>query len=67
MAHDQNAADQRVDDVQHEGELHLLLPDNRGKRIVFSVKSSHELHRLPDFKICVICGYNFLDFDPKPE
>src|SRR6185369_4389546 len=37
MSHDQNAADQRVDDVQHEGELHLFLPDNPGKRIIFSV------------------------------
>jgi hypothetical protein len=36
MAHDQDAADQRIDDVQQQSEFHLLLPDNRGKRILFS-------------------------------
>ncbi len=50
MSHDQDAADQRVNDVQQQGELHLLLPDNRRKRIIFSVYSIHRLHRLPDFK-----------------
>jgi YD repeat-containing protein len=31
MSHDQNAADQRIDDVENQRELHLLLPNNRGK------------------------------------
>jgi hypothetical protein len=36
MAHDQNAANQWIDDIQQQGELHLFLTDDRGKRIIFT-------------------------------
>src|SRR5262245_38873749 len=32
MAHDQNAADRWIDDVQNKGQLHFFLANDRGKR-----------------------------------
>ena len=34
-------ANQWIDDVQQQGELHLLLPDNSGKRIVSTMSFCH--------------------------
>jgi hypothetical protein len=51
MAHDQDTADERIDDVQQQREFHLLLPDDRRKRVLFSAWFMHGLHRLPDFNI----------------
>jgi hypothetical protein len=33
MAHDQNAADQRIDEVEYQGQFHLFLADDCGKRV----------------------------------
>ena len=35
MAHDQNAADQRIDDVENQGQLHLLLTNDGCEWISF--------------------------------
>jgi hypothetical protein len=57
MPHDQDASDQRIDDIQQQGQLHLLLPDYCCERVIFAVVSIHRLHRLPDFIFCAICGF----------
>ena len=48
MPHDQNAADQRIDDVENQGQLHLLLADDGGERITFSLQFLHGFYRLLD-------------------
>jgi hypothetical protein len=35
MPHDQNAANQRIDDVKHQRQLHLLLADDSCERVTF--------------------------------
>src|SRR5690349_21701419 len=39
MAHDQNAADQRIDEIEYQGQLHLFLADYGGKRITHNADS----------------------------
>ena len=34
MTHNQDAADRWIDNIQNQAELHLLLPDKRGKWII---------------------------------
>jgi hypothetical protein len=48
MAHDQDTANQRIDHIQQQAQFHLLLPDNRRKRIGFNILFHHWRHRLPD-------------------
>jgi hypothetical protein len=48
MAHDQNAADQRIDNVQNQGQLHFFLANDSRKGIGFLSQFIHGLHRLPD-------------------
>jgi 1,2-phenylacetyl-CoA epoxidase catalytic subunit len=33
VAHDQNAADQRIDEVEYQGQFHLFLADDGGEWI----------------------------------
>jgi hypothetical protein len=33
MAHNQNTADQRIDEVEYQGQFHLFLADDRCERI----------------------------------
>ena len=63
-----DATNQRVDNVQQQGEFHLFLSDDSCEWISFLLEFLHGLHRLPDLRnLCNLRKIIFLTFDPKRD
>jgi hypothetical protein len=68
MSHDQDAADQRVDDVQEQRKLHFLLANNGREWISFMRQFAHESHRLPDLgNVCNLGSIEIKESRTNPD